>query len=129
VALGPAVRGPVGRADLAVRDRAPAGAQPAAGPGAAAAAAGRRRRLADPAPGPAEWAIANAQGAAIAEAFGALAPQQREVLALAFAARMPHGEIAEVLGVPVGTVKSRLHHARAALARSLADRGVVEELP
>jgi RNA polymerase sigma-70 factor (ECF subfamily) len=84
---------------------------------------------ADPAPGPAEWAIANAQGAAIAEAFGALAPQQREVLALAFAGRMPHGEIAEVLGVPVGTVKSRLHHARAALARSLADRGVVEELP
>jgi RNA polymerase sigma-70 factor (ECF subfamily) len=84
---------------------------------------------ADPAPGPAEWAIANAQGAAIAEAFDALAPQQREVLALAFAARMPHGEIAEVLGVPVGTVKSRLHHARAALARSLADRGVVEELP
>jgi RNA polymerase sigma factor (sigma-70 family) len=84
---------------------------------------------ADPAPGPAEWAIANAQGAAIAEAFDALAPRHREVLALAFAARMPHGEIAEVLGVPVGTVKSRLHHARAALARSLADRGVVEELP
>jgi DNA-directed RNA polymerase specialized sigma24 family protein len=26
-------------------------------------------------------------------------------------------------------VKSRLHHARAALARSLADRGVVEEMP
>jgi RNA polymerase sigma factor (sigma-70 family) len=83
----------------------------------------------DPAPGPAEWAIANAQGAAIADAFDALAPRHREVLALAFAARMPHGEIAEVLGVPVGTVKSRLHHARAALARSLADRGVVEELP
>jgi RNA polymerase sigma factor (sigma-70 family) len=84
---------------------------------------------ADPAPGPAEWAIASAQGAAIAEAFAALAPRHREVLALAFAARMPHGEIAEVLGVPVGTVKSRLHHARAALARSLADRGVVEEMP
>jgi RNA polymerase sigma-70 factor (ECF subfamily) len=84
---------------------------------------------ADPAPGPAEWAVAGAQGAAIADAFAALAPRHREVLALAFAARVPHREIAEVLGVPVGTVKSRLHHARAALARSLADRGVVEELP
>jgi len=84
---------------------------------------------ADPAPGPAEWAIANAQAAAVADAFAALAPQHREVLALAFAARVPHGEIAEVLGVPVGTVKSRLHHARAALARSLAERGVVEEMP
>jgi len=84
---------------------------------------------ADPAPGPADWAIANAQGAAVADAFAALAPQHREVLALAFAARVPHGEIAEVLGVPVGTVKSRLHHARVALARSLADREVVEEMP
>jgi RNA polymerase sigma factor (sigma-70 family) len=84
---------------------------------------------ADPAPGPAEWAVASAQGAAIADAFATLAPRHREVLALAFAARVPHGEIAEVLDVPVGTVKSRVHHARAALARSLADRGVVEELP
>jgi RNA polymerase sigma factor (sigma-70 family) len=84
---------------------------------------------ADPAPGPAEWAIAGAQRAAIAEAFAMLAPHHREVLALAFAARMPHREIAEVLGVPAGTVKSRLHHARAALHRALAERGYVEETP
>jgi RNA polymerase sigma-70 factor (ECF subfamily) len=84
---------------------------------------------ADPAPGPAEWAIASAQRAAIADAFAVLAPHHREMLALAFAARLPHREIAEVLGVPVGTVKSRLHHARAALHRALADRGFVEEMP
>jgi RNA polymerase sigma-70 factor, ECF subfamily len=84
---------------------------------------------ADPAPGPAEWAIAGAQDTAVAAAFAGLAPHHREVLALAFAARVPHREIAEVLGVPLGTVKSRLHHARAALARALADRGYVEELP
>jgi RNA polymerase sigma factor (sigma-70 family) len=83
----------------------------------------------DPAPGPVDWAIANAQGAALADAIDALAPQHREILALAFAAQMPHREIAEILGVPVGTVKSRLHHARAALARELADRGYVEEMP
>jgi DNA-directed RNA polymerase specialized sigma24 family protein len=51
------------------------------------------------------------------------------VLALAFAARLPHREIAEVLDVPVATVKSRLHHARAAPHRALADRGYVEETP
>jgi len=84
---------------------------------------------ADPAPGPVEWAIASAQSAAIAEAFAALALHHREVLALAFAARLPHREIAEVLGVPVGTVKSRLHHARAALHRGLVDRGYAEERP
>jgi RNA polymerase sigma-70 factor, ECF subfamily len=84
---------------------------------------------ADPAPGPAEWAVANAQSTAIADAFDALALHHREVLALAFAALVPHREIAEILGVPVGTVKSRLHHARAALARALADRGYVEEMP
>lgn len=81
---------------------------------------------ADPAPGPAEWAIARAQSEAIADAVDALALHHREVLALAFAATMPHQEIAEILGVPLGTVKSRLHHARAALARALAERGYVE---
>ncbi len=51
------------------------------------------------------------------------------MLALAFAGRLPHGEIAEILGVPVGTVKSRVHHARAALARTLADRGGADRAP
>ena len=84
---------------------------------------------ADPSPGPAELAVAGAQSAAIAEAFEALAQPHREVLALAFAGRLPHGEIAEILGVPVGTVKSRLHHARAALARALADRSDGDRAP
>jgi RNA polymerase sigma-70 factor (ECF subfamily) len=83
---------------------------------------------ADPAPGPAEWAMARAQGEAIADAVDTLALHHREVLALAFAARVPHQEIAEILGVPLGTVKSRLHHARAALARALAERGYAAEI-
>lgn len=81
----------------------------------------------DPAPGPPEWAIASAQGRAIVAALDGLPARHREVLALAFAARVPHREIAEILGVPVGTVKSRLHHARLALAHALAERGYVEE--
>ena len=34
----------------------------------------------------------------------------------------PVAELAEVLGIPVGTVKSRLHTARQALQRTLADQ-------
>jgi DNA-directed RNA polymerase specialized sigma24 family protein len=40
-------------------------------------------------------------------------------------ARLP-AEIGALLSIPVGTVKSRLHHARAALARMLADAEVSE---
>jgi RNA polymerase sigma-70 factor (ECF subfamily) len=32
-----------------------------------------------------------------------------------------HAEIAEILGVPVGTVRSDVHHARRRLRQSLAD--------
>jgi RNA polymerase sigma factor (sigma-70 family) len=129
VAIGPPVRRALWREDLAVRDRPAAGTQPPAGAITPAVPLDGLAGWADPAPGPAEWAIANAWGEAIADAFDALALHHREVLALAFAARVPHREIAEILGVPVGTVKSRLHHARAALARALADRGYVEEMP
>jgi RNA polymerase sigma factor (sigma-70 family) len=67
-------------------------------------------------PGPERVALARADVAAIAGALRALSDEHREVLALAFDAGLAHAEIAEVLGVPVGTVKSRLHHARGRLA-------------
>jgi len=35
---------------------------------------------------------------------------------------LPYDEIAEILGVPVGTVKSRIHRGRVALARELGER-------
>jgi RNA polymerase sigma-70 factor (ECF subfamily) len=37
---------------------------------------------------------------------------------------LPQKEISEILGIPVGTVKSRLFHARAALRRYLEQQGV-----
>jgi RNA polymerase sigma factor (sigma-70 family) len=49
-----------------------------------------------------------------------LAPAQREVLVLFFLEDLSLREIAEVLGIPVGTVKSRLHKARGEL-RSLLE--------
>lgn len=48
-----------------------------------------------------------------------LAPGQREVLTLFFLEDLTTAEIAEVLAVPLGTVKSRLHHAKRALRNVL----------
>ncbi len=48
--------------------------------------------------------------------------EQREILALHHLDGRPVAELAEILGIPVGTVKSRLHTARQALQRSLADK-------
>jgi RNA polymerase sigma-70 factor, ECF subfamily len=78
----------------------------------------------DAGPGPEELAIAAAGGTPVAVAIGQLPAHHREVVALAFVAGLPLAEVAQVLGVPVGTVKSRLHHARAALAQLLAEQGV-----
>jgi len=80
----------------------------------------------DPAPGPEELAIAATGGGPLAEAVGDLPDHQREVVALVFVAGLPLAEAAAVLGIPVGTVKSRLHHARAALTRTLATQEVPE---
>ncbi|MGD0111430.1 MAG: sigma-70 family RNA polymerase sigma factor [Armatimonadota bacterium] len=48
-------------------------------------------------------------------ALGKVSASHREVLTLFFLDDLSTGEIAEVLGVPIGTVKSRLHFARNAL--------------
>jgi RNA polymerase sigma-70 factor (ECF subfamily) len=45
------------------------------------------------------------------------------VLGLVFGADLTLAEAAELLGVPVGTVKSRLTAARAALIRALNEKG------
>lgn len=70
-------------------------------------------------PGPDAVVLARADAAAVGAALAALPAIQREVLDLVFGAALSLREVAEVLGIPVGTVKSRLFHARAALARAL----------
>jgi len=44
---------------------------------------------------------------------------QRHALVLRFSEQLPYDEIAEVLGCPLGTVKSRIFHALAALRKKL----------
>jgi RNA polymerase sigma-70 factor (ECF subfamily) len=54
-------------------------------------------------------------------AFGRLPVAQRTLLALHHLDHRPVAELAQILGVPEGTVKWRLHAARDALERSLAE--------
>jgi RNA polymerase sigma-70 factor (ECF subfamily) len=58
-------------------------------------------------------------GARLAQALDRLTPDQRAILALHHLEGRPVVEIAEVLAIPVGTVKSRLFAARRALDAAL----------
>ncbi|MGW1208285.1 RNA polymerase sigma factor [Streptomyces sp. NPDC002499] len=55
--------------------------------------------------------------------LGGLPPLEREVLLLFHLQDLPLAACAEVLGVPPGTVKSRLHRARRMLRNVLVERG------
>ena len=52
-------------------------------------------------------------------AFARLAPSHREVLVLYAVHGLPYEEVAEITGCNVGTVKSRMNRARAALKRMM----------
>lgn len=56
-------------------------------------------------------------------ALGKLPIDQREILALFFLEEFSHAEIADILKLPEGTVKSRLHRARNALRSVLIREG------
>jgi RNA polymerase sigma-70 factor, ECF subfamily len=58
---------------------------------------------------------------ALREALANLSPELRECVALRFFADLPLDEIAAAQGIPVGTVKSRLHGAMRQLKRSLTE--------
>ncbi len=57
----------------------------------------------------------------LGEAIAALAPPYREVVALRYTSDLQFGEIAEVLGMPENTVKTRFQRAKAALRVALRD--------
>ncbi len=53
----------------------------------------------------------------VQRALDGLSPPLREILLLAYFQRLSYAQIAEDLGIPLGTVKSRLHAAVASFAR------------
>jgi RNA polymerase sigma-70 factor (ECF subfamily) len=73
------------------------------------------------APSPEDLAIAAATRQELKDALGRMNPIHREALELTFAYGLSYQELAEVLGIPLGTVKSRLNHAKRALRVLMAD--------
>lgn len=54
------------------------------------------------------------------QALESLPPGQRGVMALYVQGELTYGEIAEIVGIPIGTVMSRIHHARLRIKAQLA---------
>ncbi len=77
-----------------------------------------------PNPGPEAMAVERAEVRRMAAALRTLTPVHREVLGLVFGAELSLAEVARVLEVPLGTVKSRLHAARAAASRTVNVKGL-----
>ena len=63
---------------------------------------------------------------ALDRAFVRLTPEHRAVFVLHHHAGLTLGEVADVVGVPLGTVKSRLHHATRAMRAAIVADGQID---
>jgi len=70
---------------------------------------------------PEEEALSFDDAAKLHRCLGELKPLQKEVLMLRFIEQMSYEQIAEVLGCNIGTVRSRIHHAKQALREKLEE--------
>jgi len=75
-----------------------------------------------PEPSAEDLGLAGEREARVQDALDQLSPEQATVLRLSFFAEKPHGEIARELGIPLGTVKSRMRLAMARIRGLLEDR-------
>jgi len=98
----------------------------------------RRRRLAEfpledagSLPGgadPAEVAVQTADRASLEAALATLSPEHREVLQLMYGFDCTQAEIAEIAGIPIATVKTRVFYAKRRLRGALDARHVAENI-
>jgi RNA polymerase sigma-70 factor (ECF subfamily) len=77
----------------------------------------------DPPDARADFAEAVADRSGLAEALAALTPEERAAVFLVDAQGFDYRSAGKVLGVPEGTVASRLNRARAGLRRALGEQG------
>jgi len=78
------------------------------------------RQLSDPGRRPDEVLEASRLEAALARAIASIEPKYRDVLVLRDVEGLPASEVAEVMGLSVQAVKSRLHRARASVRERVA---------
>lgn len=76
---------------------------------------------------PEALAIGRDVGGAVARALSAMAPELRMVVMLILVEELSYAEAADSLDLPVGTVRSRLHRARAELQQRLGP--VIDDRP
>lgn len=81
------------------------------------------RQIADDRPGPEESTRRDELRRRVWRGVAELAPAKREILVLRDYHDLSYAEIAKVLGIPIGTVMSRLHAARKALREILVADG------
>jgi RNA polymerase sigma-70 factor, ECF subfamily len=75
--------------------------------------------VADDGPSPEQKLIESSYSEPMQTALDSLTPDQRELIELADIKQVPYNEIAEMLGTPVGTIRSRLHRTHKALKSKL----------
>ena len=76
--------------------------------------------IADPGPGPTAGVERDERRVLFQRAMGQLSSRDREIIALRHFQELSYKEIAGTLGIPEGTVMSRLFHARRRLRETLA---------
>lgn len=74
-----------------------------------------------PEPGPSEVASGRETMGKFEQCLQKLAPEYREVIVLRYIEELPYEEIADILRISLGTVKSRIHRARAELRELMRD--------
>lgn len=83
-------------------------------------------REASDAPGPRDRAIQAERRRIIRQAIGALDLQAQEMIQLRYFERLTLAEVAEVLGVPLGTVCTKVHRSLKAVRQRLRAQGYME---
>jgi RNA polymerase sigma-70 factor, ECF subfamily len=70
------------------------------------------RDVIDPQPSPAAQASRAEEAAQLKRVIGGLSPEHQEILRLVFYEELPYEDIAQLVGIPVNTVKTRVFYAK-----------------
>ena len=124
VATGAPVQGALQRLDLVAGDRPQQGDRRAAAAGAAKRWARRSPAIEDPRTIPRSALQAKDRSQAMRLCLTQLSPEHREMIDLVYYHEKSIEEIAEIVGIPKNTVKTRTFYARKRLADLLDTAGV-----